>query len=195
MDSSTNFFFGDTFKVVRFITIVTILFYDNSSYYNHTSGAVIVLIVGIFYYFYLVYISAKLQQKNNWRDIICNPLVMVATSAVTPSSGNAFDKCLQYRYNQQIDKKIDTLNKTNKKQVEDSKNKINDMLKDTSDDDDEALQTLSDDIKELKDKLDTNQPAIEEVKSDLTNVITTMNTLFDGIKNSDLVNNLKIQND
>ena len=69
------------------------------------------------------------------------------------------------------------------------------MLKDTSDDDGEALKALSDNVQDLEDKLNTNQPAIEEVKSDLDNVITTMKSLFGGIKDSDLVNNLKIQND
>ncbi len=190
-----SFIFGHAFRYIFFFTLIILLIHNPlNSNTNYNSCAIIVLIMGFFYYYYLNYISDTLKQKNNWKSIKCNPLIMVASSIFNPGS-DPLDQCLQYKYSHQIDNKIDNLNNVNQQYIEDSKNKINEMLKDTSDDDGEALQALSDNVQDLEDKLNTNQPAIEEVKSDLDNVITTMKSLFGGIKDSDLVNNLKIQND
>jgi hypothetical protein len=74
---------------------------------------------------YLNFVSSQLQRDKNWQGVKCNPLQMVVGSIInSEGSNNAFKRCMQYSYSENLNNQIDQYSRANEKKMKNTSNKL-----------------------------------------------------------------------
>jgi len=182
---------GGGMRIVQFLVICCILLMSSSKL-SDTANRNIVMIIFAIYYTHLSFVSSALQRDKNWSSVKCNPLQMIVESIVSEDSSSSFKKCLEYSYNEAASTQLEKISTANEAKMKNSEKELQTLLKQPQDDD-TVLQDLSGNIKELEDKLNENQPAIDQVEAKLTNFNRWLSDFYSTFRQGDLIQNLKIQ--
>ena len=184
---------GGGIRIIQFLTICTVVLFSSLNMSDQSNRNTVIIVFFLFY-IHLQFVSSRLQRDRNWEDVKCNPLEMVVETVVSGDSSKSFQKCIEYSYNQQLNSQVDKISKLNKNKMLNSKTEIEQMLKEPISNS-TVMQDLSGSIKELKDKLDKNQPAIKEVENKVEKINEWFKNLFTKIIDAKIVQNLRIQSD
>lgn len=144
----------------------------------------IVIFLLLAFIIYLNFVSSQLQRDKNWQGVKCNPLQMVVGSIInSEGSNNAFKRCMQYSYSENLNNQIDQYSRANDKKVKTTSDKLNQIINQKEPSNPARARTDAK-INRLYNSTRGSLANIQDLKTGVVTVANELKTLLDDLKGS-----------
>ena len=142
----------------------------------------IVIFLLLAFIIYLNFVSSQLQRDKNWQGVKCNPLQMVVGSIInSEGSNNAFKRCMQYSYSENLNSQIDQYSRANDKKIKNTSDKL-DQITNRNNPVNPARARTDAKIDRLYDSTRGSLASIQDLRAGVYSMAEKLTDLLDNLK-------------